>query len=288
MSAQAALLSLRSFNLFSGWPEVASMTKDEFDDYLAAKGLFWKNRPCPNCHEPRSITHEISESGLHCDRKKFFLFSFLYVTSSMKVEEMARNVEVDPNTCVQWGQWIRDVMAENFNNPAIQIGGVEEDFFLQLAPIDETNIVKRKHNVGRMVRDGWLVGGIQDGTRSVFVEITGRRDQASLEAIITRYVTRGTTIRTDCWGGYNGLAALGYVHETVNHSLNFVNPTTGVHTQRVESLWSQLKKEIKPKCGLRGDNWDDHWFQALWMFKYHEESKFYELWKQISEKYPLN
>ncbi|CAP36266.1 Protein CBG18937 [Caenorhabditis briggsae] len=70
--------------------------------------------------------------------------------------------------------------------------------------------------------------------------------------------------------------------------VDFVNPTTGVHTQRVESLWSQLKKEIKPKCGLRGDNWDDHWFQALWMFKYHEESKFYELWKQISEKYPLN
>ncbi|ULU01916.1 hypothetical protein L3Y34_001897 [Caenorhabditis briggsae] len=50
MSAQAALLSLRSFNLFSGWPEVASMTKDEFDDYLAARGLFWKNRPCPNCN----------------------------------------------------------------------------------------------------------------------------------------------------------------------------------------------------------------------------------------------
>ncbi|UMM37994.1 hypothetical protein L5515_009585 [Caenorhabditis briggsae] len=172
MSAQAALLSLRSFNLFSGWPEVASMTKDEFDDYLAAKGLFWKNRPCPNCHEPRSITHEISESGepirfkfecykrkckasrlfvkvdllkdtffegLHCDRKKRFLFSFLYVTSSMKVEEMARNVEVDPNTCVQWGQWIRDVMAENFNNPAIQIGGVGT-----IVQIDETNIVKRK------------------------------------------------------------------------------------------------------------------------------------------------
>ncbi|ULT97448.1 hypothetical protein L3Y34_005334 [Caenorhabditis briggsae] len=174
-------------------------------------------------------------------------------------------------------------MAENFNNPVIQIGGVGT-----IVQIDDTNIVKRKHNVGRMVRDGWLVGGIKDGTRSVFVEITGRRDQASLEAIITRYVIRGTTIRTDCWGGYNGLAALGYVHETVNHSLNFVNPTTGVHTQRVESLWSQLKKEIKPKCGLRGDNWDDHWFQALWMFKYHEESKFYELWKQISEKYPLN
>ncbi|EGT51828.1 CBN-FZR-1 protein [Caenorhabditis brenneri] len=243
MSAQAALLSLRSFNLFSGWPQVALMTKDEFDDFLSERGLLWKNRPCPNCKEARRITHEMSDNGepirfkfecfkrkcrssrlivkvgilkdtffegLHGDRKKFFLFSFLYVNSSMKIEEMARNVEIDPNTCVQWGQWIRDVMAENFNNPAIQIGGVGT-----IVQIDETNIVKRKHNVGRMVRDGWLVGGIQDGTRSVFVEITGRRDQASLEAIITRYVIRGTTIRTDCWGGYNGLAALGYVHETV-------------------------------------------------------------------------
>ncbi|CAP28686.1 Protein CBG09106 [Caenorhabditis briggsae] len=101
------------------------------------------------------------------------------------------------------------------------------------------------------------------------------------------FVMDGTTVITDCWRGYNGLAALGYDHKTVNHSQNFVDPATGLHTQRVESLWSHLKRRIKPKCGLKGDLWDDHWFEALWHFKHHEEAKLYELWAEIARRYPL-
>lgn len=38
-----------------------------------------------------------------------------------------------------------------------------------------------------------------------------------------------TIIHTDEWRAYRRLAAL-YVHNTVNHSINFVNPVTGKNT----------------------------------------------------------
>ncbi|VDP54277.1 unnamed protein product [Heligmosomoides polygyrus] len=43
----------------------------------------------------------------------------------------------------------------------------------KLVQIDETYVVKRKYNRGRSVRDSWMVGGIENDSKEVFVEITG-------------------------------------------------------------------------------------------------------------------
>jgi hypothetical protein len=49
---------------------------------------------------------------------------------------------------------------------------------------------------------------------------------------------------------YHGIQQqLGVQHRTVNHSLNFVDPGTGIHTQHIESYWSKCKGRFKAMHG---------------------------------------
>ena len=59
------------------------------------------------------------------------------------------------------------------------------------------------------------------------------RPAATLLPLIQRHVLPGTTILSDQWRVYS---------QMVNHSLNFVDPATGIHTQETESTWSQVKR----------------------------------------------
>jgi len=71
-----------------------------------------------------------------------------------------------------------------------------------------------------------------------------KRDKVTLHNIIQREVISGSTIHSDGWSGYNGLSDLGYSHNVVNHSENFVDPISKAHTQRIESLWRPLRLKL--------------------------------------------
>ena len=106
-------------------------------------------------------------------------------------------------------------------NTKRKIGGVD-----QIVEIDESKFGKRKYNVGQIVTNQWVFGGICRGTRDFFAVPVENRDKATLLGIISEYIEPGTTIITDCWKAYDCLADEGFVHLKVNHSLNFVDPIT--------------------------------------------------------------
>jgi hypothetical protein len=57
----------------------------------------------------------------------------------------------------------------------------------------------------------------------------------------------GSIIHFDEWRAYTSLRNNRnfYAHETVNHSLRFVEPTTHVHTQSIENTWMRVKRKQK-------------------------------------------
>jgi hypothetical protein len=55
--------------------------------------------------------------------------------------------------------------------------------------------------------------------------------------LIKRFVNPGTLFMVDFWRGYSQLCNNGYVHDTVNHKLHFVDPDDLlIHTQTIERL----------------------------------------------------
>ena len=102
----------------------------------------------------------------------------------------------------------------------------------------------RSNNYGDLVRGPWVLGIYQNSFHVRFIVISDRKSETLLP-IIRDYVDEGSTIVTDEWSAYNGLSGLGYTHETVNHSENYVNPSTGYHTQGVERAWVDAKAWMK-------------------------------------------
>ena len=103
-----------------------------------------------------------------------------------------------------------------------------------------------------------------------FIQVVPSRDAATLLPIIQAHVQPGTIIHSDQWAAYNGVQQLGNVHQhqTINHSLHFVDPTTGVHTQNVESYWNRVKTKLKRMKGCREEQIPSYLDEFMWRERY--------------------
>lgn len=113
--------------------------------------------------------------------------------------------------------------------------------------LKQTKASLGKENITRA--DGWMESGCfgaQCGTQKsvVFFTTFENRTTDTLVNIIKQHIKPGSTIISDCWKAYNSLDKEGFTHLTVNHSVNFVDPNSGAHTNTIESTWSALKKSL--------------------------------------------
>ncbi len=124
-----------------------------------------------------------------------------------------------------------------------------------------------------------------------YMEIVQRRDAATLLPIIQAHVAPGTIVHSDEWSSYRRVATLPPVasHQTVNHSLQFVDPVTGVHTQNVESYWQRVKHKIKRMKGCHAHQIPSYLDEFMWRERYGQDQKkaFASIMLHISQQYPV-
>ncbi|MGB8480782.1 MAG: IS1595 family transposase [Acidobacteriaceae bacterium] len=88
-----------------------------------------------------------------------------------------------------------------------------------------------------------VMGLLDRELRQVRAKVIPNVKREVLQTEILNHVSKGSTVYTDSGTGYDRRAAQEYVHETVNHMLEYVRGE--VHTQGIENFWSLLKRGLK-------------------------------------------
>jgi transposase-like protein len=87
-----------------------------------------------------------------------------------------------------------------------------------------------------------VMGMLDRYTRQVRAKVIPNVTRATLQAEILKSVVPVGKVYTDAHVGYDGLKALRFNHETVNHMEEYVRGQ--VHTQGIENFWSLLKRSL--------------------------------------------
>jgi hypothetical protein len=222
----------------------------------------------PSCRWSRSLWAGsfFSQSRLKCDQIMKLAYYWLGKCSH---EQLVAFTGISPKTVTIFGSYFRQLVSSSLDTDDTIVGG--EGVIVE---IDESKFGKRKYNVGHRVGGAWVIGGVErTSEKLVFAEVVQNRNAETIIDVLSRHVARGSVIYTDCWRGYSSLSdSLDVHHLTVNHSKNFVDPETGVHTNSIEALWGSMKRSIpaRRKCvHLLGEDlleyiWRKKNSKALW------------------------
>ena len=238
----------------------------------------------PNCRGNYQIVNDSSTKyGFrlrcsHCGKTKSLLFNSIFTRSHLQINKVlhlmycwaleypcelaAHEVKVSLPTVSNFFQAFRQACRHTIENePQQPIGGVGYN-----VEIDESIISKRKNNVGRVLNEIWVFGGVCRETHERFIFKVNNRNAETLLPIIEEMILPGSTIHSDGWRAYNGISSLpnGYTHFVVNHSQNFVDPITGSHTQTVERMWREVKRIRRRYEGIRREDVNYHLAEYMW------------------------
>lgn len=163
----------------------------------------------------------------------YALFEFL-PKSGVNSIELAEKISVNQKTAWRMLMIIRQALLEK----TLLLKGIVEG--------DESYFGGRqKRSIGRTPRwsNKTCVAGLIERKGNVTVSILHRVDEATLTKFVEKNVSEDTTVYTDGYGGYNGLNAAGFIHDSVDHNREFVKGE--VYTQTIEGFWSFIKRKLR-------------------------------------------
>ncbi|KAG0426895.1 hypothetical protein DMUE_5937, partial [Dictyocoela muelleri] len=228
-------------------------------------GFSWvcENKICCKFKNNLSIRYGSCFGRFRLPLNKLFLFIYCW-SSSKNISSVCKDYSISRPALGNIFDFLREKVSSYLSREPIRLGGPGV-----VCQIDESLFVhKVKNHTGRSPREQVWVFGIVDTSRSPLIghmEVVENRSAEVLLPIIQRVCKLGTIIHSDMWAGYREISTrLGFSHETVNHKLNFVNPSNGVHTQHIESFWNVQKLKIKSMKGVKIDRIQLYLDEYMW------------------------
>ena len=249
-------------------------------------GYYWRcmKKACENFRKGKSI-----RTGSVFEKSKVPLRTWIHLmylwAEGVQLKQACSLASVSKPTGVACFSFFRSVCVTYFQHHPIRLGGPQI-----VVECDESAFAhKVKYHRGRGPAQTVWVFGLAD--RSVkpaltYMEVVEKRDANTLLPIIKKVVRPGTIIHSDEWRSYCRIQELGFEHRTVNHSVSFINPTNGVHTQTIESNWNRKKSFIKSMRGCRRDLLTSYLNQFMW-FERHSTNSFDSLCNQIAMQHKV-
>ena len=112
------------------------------------------------------------------------------------------------------------------------------------------------------------VFGILCRSGKVWAELIDSVEAKQLRSRILKQVKRGSTVCSDTWKGYTGIAAKGYVHRLVNHGSNIYSDKKGNHINGLEGFWGYLKRKLAAKGGIRQERLNLYLGEYVWRYNH--------------------
>ena len=251
----------------------------------------WKDNSAPDGHiwhcSNRRCRYKVTVR-----KHSFFAGSHLSFATISKViyfwahkypqEIVIHELQISHTTVVDFYNFCREVCSIVLERDSEPIGGPGK-----IVEIDESKFGKRKYNRGKRVDGCWVFGGIERDSnppKCFFCTVTDRSAQ-TLIPLIKRWILPGTTVVSDCWKSYSSLSKEGYIHQTVNHSIQFVSDS-GAHTNHIESRWNSLKRSL-PRFGTTKDLYQSYFAEYCIRRKFLDtaQDKFLESLRLIGSVY---
>jgi hypothetical protein len=176
------------------------------------------------------------------------------------------------HTIKDWGMFCREAKLVYLEGCSEKIGDPKKTI-----EIDDSKFDRRKYHRGHPVKEQWVFGGDEPESGRTSLALVPDRTADTLVNVIRAWIEPDTTVISDCWAAYRDIESIGYTRRTVSHSVSFVNPDTGDHTNTIEAMWRAVEDFLGPYN--RRENY--HYHLAHYMFAARRKATGVPLFNQL-------
>ena len=237
---------------------------------------------CPKCKTSTKF-YELKDKRIKCSRccirispnkSKFKIetkISRLVISEFVlehSTEVILSRVKISKNKLLKFLTLLRIVMTKDV--PKVFSGIVEVDeTYLGGKWINKRKYVKMRSKSKRgRGTSKQPVFGILCRSGQVWAELIEKVEAKDLQPRIEKQVEKGSTVCSDTWRGYTGIAAKGYVHRLVNHGKHEYSDRKGNHINGLEGFWGYLKRKITAKGGIRKSRLHLYLGEYVWRYNH--------------------